>query len=380
MFGRLLMRLIRGSRGRLVVALVALISGAAVVSALLNLSFDVQHKLSQEFQTLGANVVIAPHAPAASQDAGSPTASLLDENRVMSVIESAPSHDISAAAPYLFVVARVNGTPVVLTGTWLDQARALAPTWKIDGHWADSRADVTHCLVGSSVAHRFSWKPGDSFQVNYLGRSAEFEILGIVEAGDTSDDQIFVNLPAVQKMAGLSGQASLILLSVTPSPTAISGVIGQLQAALPNLQISPIRQVTKAEGDLLHRIHLLVVSMVVLILVLTALCVLATMAALVMERRVDVGLMKALGGSMTRVMSLFVAEIAILAVAGGLAGWAAGIELSRWMGHRVFGTAISARWEVLPVTVALMLVVAVAGALPLRSLGRVKAALILRGE
>ena len=38
-------------------------------------------------------------------------------------------------------------------------------------------------------------------------------------------------------------------------------------------------------------------------LVLTALCVLATMAALAMERREDVGLMKALGGSIARIVA-----------------------------------------------------------------------------
>ena len=58
----------------------------------------------------------------------------------------------------------------------------------------------------------------------------------------------------------------------------------------------------------------------------------------------------------------------------------AGFALSRWMGQRVFGTSITPRWEVFPLTVALMVAVAMAGALPLRLLGRVKPAVILRGE
>lgn len=380
MFGRLLFKLIRGSRGRLVVALIALISGAAVVSSLLNLSFDVQTKLSQEFQTLGANIVIAPPAEAVSQDAGEATASLLDQNSVMSAVESVHSNDVLAASPFLFVVARANGTPVVLAGTWLDQSRALAPTWKLDGSWIESREDLNHCLVGKSVARRFLWKPGDLIQLDYLGRSANFVIQAVVESGDTADDEIFVNLPAAQLLSGLSGRISLVQLSANPTPGAVAAVAGKLQSALPGLRVSLIREVTQAEGDLLHRIHLLVVSMVVLILVLTALCVLATIAALAMDRRGDVGLMKALGGSIARVMSLFVAEVAILAALGGFAGWIAGIGLSRWMGHRVFGTAISTRWEILPVTMGLVLAVAIAGAMPLRALGRVKAAVILKGE
>jgi putative ABC transport system permease protein len=130
----------------------------------------------------------------------------------------------------------------------------------------------------------------------------------------------------------------------------------------------------------LARIRLLIVAMVVLILVLTALCVLGTMAALAMERREDVGLMKALGGSIARVVGIFLTEVGVLGAAGGVVGSLLGFALSYWMGLRVFGTAISPRWIVFPVTVALMILVALAGALPLRLLGRVKPAAILRGE
>jgi len=108
--------------------------------------------------------------------------------------------------------------------------------------------------------------------------------------------------------------------------------------------------------------------------------VLATMAALAMERREDVGLMKALGGSISRIVALFLAEVGVLGAAGGLIGCIAGVALSRWMGERVFGASITPRWETFPLTIVLMTAVALAGALPLRLLGRVKPAAILRGE
>ena len=68
MFWRLLFQLLRGSRGRFAVAIFAIVSGAAVISALLNLDLDVQNKLTQEFRTLGANIVISPAGGAAGAD------------------------------------------------------------------------------------------------------------------------------------------------------------------------------------------------------------------------------------------------------------------------------------------------------------------------
>jgi putative ABC transport system permease protein len=65
MFLRLLWQLLRGSRGRLVVALIAVVSGATVISALLNLDLDIGRKLTQEFRMLGAslNMVVIPRKP-----------------------------------------------------------------------------------------------------------------------------------------------------------------------------------------------------------------------------------------------------------------------------------------------------------------------------
>ena len=60
MFWRILGQLFSASRGRLAVALLALASGAAVTTALINLNLDAERKVSGEFRTLGANAVILP--------------------------------------------------------------------------------------------------------------------------------------------------------------------------------------------------------------------------------------------------------------------------------------------------------------------------------
>src|SRR5712671_6282654 len=60
MFWRMIRRLLAANRGRLFVILLALGAGAAITAALLNLEVDAKRRLTAEFRTLGANVVIAP--------------------------------------------------------------------------------------------------------------------------------------------------------------------------------------------------------------------------------------------------------------------------------------------------------------------------------
>jgi len=386
MFARLLWRLLRGNRGRLAVALVSVASGAAVISALLNLDFDIERKLTQEFRSLGANITISRAGAARSGDpnaltpglSGSPV--LMDQDVILHQMEQARTPDVAAAAPYLYIVARAEQKPVVVAGTWLDQVPKLEPTWKIQGHWVTARDSEAQCLLGRTAARQFHVEPGRPLELNYLGRREQLSVAGVIDAGGAEDNQVFVSLPVAQRLAALPGQIEVVQVSVSGTTSSISRYASRLASSLPGYDVRPLRQVTEAEGNLLNRTRFLIVSMVLLILVLTALCVLATMAALAMERRADVGLMKALGGSMSRILQLFLAEVSVLAAAGGLIGCVAGMALAHWLGLRVFGTPIQPRWEIFPLTIALMTGVALAGALPLRLLGSVRPAVILRGE
>jgi len=386
MFWRILRQLFRASRGRLAVALIALASGAAVTTALVNLHFDAERKLGAEFRALGANVIILPQDSAAQTSLSDPLASPLMDESVMDRL--ARSQYAGYSAPFLYVVASVDrgqaAYPVVVAGTWLDQASQLSPWWKITGQPVADRNDTSHCLIGRSVAKQLNLAPGSQIELRYGDRKGErtasLVIAGVVDSGGQEDNQVLASLSTVQKLADAQGRVGLIKMRLPGTLEEFSSGILRLSAALPGFDVRPIPQITQAEGQLLPRIQGLIYAMVALILVLTALCVFATMAALAMERRRDVGLMKAIGGKMSRVVAIFLTEAGALGLAGALIGYVVGIFLSRWIGWRAFGVAIDARLEVLPLVVALMVGVALTGAIPLRLLGRVRPAEILRGE
>lgn len=381
MFWRLLIQLLRATRARVALALVALAAGAAVSSALLNLYFDAERKLTREFRTLGANVVVGPPRQAAHAEPP------LADELVMEGVESVRTPEVVAAAPYLYVVARSpmasgragqDSQPVIVAGTWPDEVRRMVSWWQVEGEWF-GRAETQRCIVGRNVARQFALTPGATLELRQEARSVRLAVAGIATTGGAEDSQVLVTLPVAQRLAGVEGKIALVQMSVTGTPERIAAFVAQLALALPGLEVRPVRQLAEAEGELLARIRVLVFAAVALILALTALCVLATMTAVAMEHRRDVGLMKALGGKMSRVVRLFLTEAGLLGIAGGVLGWAGGLALSAWIGRSVFGVAISARPEVLPLTVALMTAVALAGALPLRLLTHVRPAVILRG-
>lgn len=375
MFWRILWRLLYASRGRLALAILAVASGAAVCAALLNLNLDATDKLTREFRVLGANIVISA---AETSDASA----TIDDGTMQQI------HDlhleIVAAAPYLYLSgvanAGQNSTPVILAGTWFDEIARMNSSWKVDGHWVSPRDSQSDCMIGERAASSLGVLPGQSVKVNYAGRKATLRVAGIVTAGGSEDSQIFIGLPLAQELGLEKSRVSLIQVSANGSAAAMENVIRRLSAALPELQVRPLRQIADAEGRLLERIRGLLFGTVVLILALSSLGVLAAMAGLALERRRDVGMMKALGGSVRRIMRFFLAEAMAIGLAGGICGFIVGIALSEWIGERVFSVSITPRLVVLPVTLALMVIVSLAGALPLRLLGRVRPSEILRGE
>ena len=378
MFGRLLWKLLRSNRGRLAVALIAVISGAAVVSALLTVEFDVSRKLTQEFRLLGPNVAVSPKGNAEGA-IGATTPSLMDEQAVLAAIQrvSSSSPNIAAVVPYLFFVGRVGDTSVVVAGTAVKEAIRSEPTWKLTGN--PPGAGPLECAIGRNVARKLGLSVGSPFALVYENRAEHLTVASVLDSGGAEDNQVFADLHVAQRLTASNG-IQLVQIRADGTTRQVSDAAAQLAAALPQYDVAPLRAVTAAEGNLLRRTRLLIVSMIVLIMTLTALCVLATMMALATERRADVGLMKALGGTITRIVGLFLAELGVLGAIGGAIGCLGGAAMAGWIGRRVFGATITPRWEIFPLTIALMVVVAMAGALPLQALGKVKPAVILRGE
>jgi len=189
-----------------------------------------------------------------------------------------------------------------------------------------------------------------------------------------------VNLESAQRLAGLPSRISLIEVSLPGTAKGIEQYIATMQLRLPDASVRPIRQFTEGEAKIYGRISGLLAATVGIVLLLTGLCVMAAMTNVAMERKMDVGLMKAIGGSMRRVLRLFLAEAALLGLVGGLVGAALGIILSMGLGKAVFGLAARPRLIVYPVAVGLTIIVAILSAFPLRRLASIRPASVFRGE
>jgi putative ABC transport system permease protein len=155
----------------------------------------------------------------------------------------------------------------------------------------------------------------------------------------------------------------------------------QVSEVLKGTDVRVIRRVAEGEGNVLTRVRMLLWLVTIAALLAAALAVGASAAASVIERRTEIGLMKALGANSGLVGVLLAAEQLLLAFVGGGIGYAVGILLARVLGERIFGFAPEPKMFVLFIILGLAAAVTLLGsAFPLRQASRYDPAPILRGE
>lgn len=410
LFWRLWLRALTVKRPQAALALGSLAVGAGVVSLLLNLYSGVNRKMTQDFSAYGANVVISPAQALNTESTGTAASgqgSLMNAGvleRLDSLGQRMPGVIV---VPRLDVVARIeavkgadrgSSAPVEAVAVGTDFAALLKMycAWSVQG--AGRSLAPGHCAVGAAVASRLRVGAGDVIKIRPLTAkpdpgSQAFTISDVVTTGASEDDQVFLPLAALERLAGFAVPAghpdagdaaeklSLVELNLPGDSAGIRRTVESLRRDLSPLEVNPVRQIVESEGKVLGALRGLVLGLTALILAIIGLSVMATMTAIVLERRKDVAVMKSLGARDRLVMRLFLAEGAALGLAGGAAGFLLGVLVAEAVARNLFGVGLDPSWWTLPlVCLATMLLSLLATFFPVRSVRSVQPATVLKGE
>ena len=378
MFWRLIFRAIRLRLQRVLIIFTALTVGASIVTAMAAVYFDINTKMSQELRTFGANFYI-----------GSADGGMINEAELNAILQNAPNDLVTASSPYLYGVVRSDLEKIVLMGVNFDAMRTLAPYWQITGSAINVNFDDRNAIIGKSLAERLHLKVGDSLQLSKNAvEKHRFTIKGIVEAGDATENMLIVNLEFAQNWLEKEGLANNALLNVQSSSEKNGNVVNQvdqfadrIMQQYPDLTARPIRKVSASEGQILDKIKGLMGLISLVILVLATLCVNTTLIAIVGERAKEFALQKTLGAKKSDIILQISTEILIIAACAIIVGLGLGYLLAQILGLTVFKSYIDMRLPVIPITIALVLLVAfVAVIIPTRRALNINVANALKGE
>jgi putative ABC transport system permease protein len=420
---------------RKLLTLAALALGMAVATAALSVSLDVGDRLAQEFRSLGANLVVTPQADSlpleiggvdyrpASAGAYLPEADLGKLKTIFwrfNIVGFAPILDVPVEA--WSPASKTFSSPgavdnAMLIGTWSKHEVPIPdgttyetgieqtnPWWHVEGRWFNEKSD--ECVIGEAAAKKYGVNVGDELHLSANGASSwkVLKVVGLLSTGGPEDNAVVAPLSFVQTLAEKPGEYRRLYISALTKPEDafarrdpksmtpaefdrwyctpyISAIALQISEELKGTDVRVIRRVAEGEGTILTHVRTLLWLVTFCALLAAALAVGASAAASVIERRTEIGLMKALGAGSALVGVLLAAEQLLVAFVGGGIGYAVGILLARLLGQRVFGFAPEPKLFLLFIVLMLAALITLAGsAYPLRRASKYDPAPILRGE
>lgn len=440
MFLRLVVHSLLRRKRRKSAILAAIALGTAAAAALGDIALDIGDKVSRELNSFGANLVLLPAGGGAPVLVGGEEVSalrvpaFLGQQNLKDVRENFWKNNILGFAPVYEVAARLapGGRAVTLRGTWFDRSvegaepplrtglRSLNPYWSVTGEWPDEAGlsalapagdpeaapGPLEALAGGNLAGELGIRPGYRLRIMVAGRVTPLIVTGILKTGGDEEDALLVPIETAWSLSGQPGRISRVFVRALTTPeTAVydrlgttpkdmppeeferwtctpfpSSIAYELQRAVPGSEARVIHRVADSDGIILRRISGLMAAIAVLATLGSALAVTSALSTSVLERRSEIGLLKAMGAGNPRVIGLFLAEAAVFGVSGGLLGAGLGALMARFISTSVFGAPVAIRPFAVPMAVAVALLITTAGfVMPARRILKFRPYEVLRG-
>lgn len=429
MFWRTVWRTLLRQRGKMAMIAITIALGVSLSTAMMNVMLGVGDKVNKELKVYGANITVR-HKDATllnelyGLDNESGLAEkYLEEEDIFNIKTIFWGFNIVDFAPFLEKTLFVEGAghSVAVLGTWTQISatlttgepvntgmRPLRNWWERDvqGEWL-TQDDKNAVMVGSLYAGKHNLQVGDSIRLRSGEKSKTFTVKMIFTDGGTADEKIIMDLDTLQELTDTEGKISYIEVSALTTPdndlarkaaqdplslrpdeyevwycTAyVSAICHQIQEVVRNAVASPVRQVAESEGEILNKVSLLMTLITILSSIGSALAISNLITASVIERRQEIGLMKAIGAQSLPIVMLVLVEVLITGFIGAAIGYGAGIGFAQIIGLSVFGSSIEPVTLIIPVIGVLLTLVILLGSIPaIRYLLNLKPTEVLHGK
>ncbi len=226
--------------------------------------------------------------------------------------------------------------PVTLAGLSGRLDRSGQPFKVTSGTANFSATDVAEALVGQGLATKNNLKVGSTF----TAYSTTFKVTGIFDAGsEFGNDGLYVPLATAQRLTAQPDELSQIFVradsidNLDGVKTAVGNALGNSRVDITSAAQSTSEAITALQG-----IQHIALTGMVATLAAAAVITFLVMVMVVRERRREIGVLKAIGASNTKIVTQFVSEALVLTLCGAVVG----IALAALTSNQITGALVSA--------------------------------------
>ena len=320
------LRNIRRKPSKTMLLLLVFSLGVMSIVALYQVSEVVGLSLEKKLTAFGANIVISPATEQLSVSYGGfnmgemffEIQDLPEEETVAAIRGIGLRERISAVAPKLVTMAKINNTAVALVGVRWQEEQGIKSYWATAGSFPDHPGQI---LVGSRAATELGLSTGD--KVSILGQ--EFTISGtLFETGTDDDTVVLMDLTRLQDLVNKPGATSFIEVAALCSGCPIGDIVSQLREQLPNTEVKALQNIVNQRMASVRFVQKLALSISLVILVTASAMVGLSMLSAVNERKKDIGILRSLGYGKGNIFFIICLEAGLIGVLSGTVGYLTG--------------------------------------------------------
>ena len=304
-------------QGRLVLTVLALAAGGAVFMMAMNVGASWQNTTDLEFAARNYGAMVRLKQPYPTQE-------------ISTLIETIP--DVTSVEGWLQVQTAVNytdgtqGHSFQLLGQPENSEVVNFPL--MEGRWLEP-GEKDAVVVGHVLAAgEPSIAVGEPLSFNLNGQEINWEVVGIVRL--IGPDTVFANAEAVADLIRFENETNALFVKTNTNDVAgETAVLQQIEASLakeniPIIAASATTSTRQALDDHLVIIVTLLLIMAALVAAVGSLGLMSTMGLNVLERRREIGVMRAVGATSIKVLFIILGEGIVI----GLMSWGLSLLLS----------------------------------------------------
>ena len=372
-FANMILRSLTRRRSRMLAALLAIAIGSTVLCGMLTIYLDIPRQLGREFRSYGANMVLVP-----TGESG-----IMTMDDVVEAADYLPEEKVVGVTPYRYESLSINRQPYTTAGVRFAQVAKTSPYWQLDGNWP---ARPNEIIIGADIAQFTGVTPGTQTRISGHTRemkpfTLDMTVTGVVKTGGAEESVIFIELSALEQMMGSSDLVNLVEISIEAPQAELEEIAAEIADNVQGVAPRLVKRVASSEATVLGKLRALVFLVTSVVMGLTLICVATTMMTVVMERRKEIGLKKAIGADSGTIIGEFIAEGAVLGLTGGVVGVVCGFFFAQLVSMNVFSRAVAFDYIAVPAALASAVAVTVLACLaPVKKAADIEPAIVLRGE
>lgn len=190
------------------------------------------------------------------------------------------------------------------------------------GTFINGLADTNDAMVSSSMASKNNLKVGSTF----TAYGTTLNITGIFTSStQAGENDIIVSLPTEQRLSGQSGDVTSAVATVD-SVDNLSAVTTSIKNTLgSNADVTNSQDQVNQTLQPLNNVKTISLYSLIGSVIAGSIIILLTMVMIVRERRREIGILKAIGASNTRIIFQFMSEALTFTIMGAAIGLALGV-------------------------------------------------------